>query len=68
MQRVEAMEKDISKALDALSQGIANNMEQLWDNQQELAKSLAEMSDELTVAIEEARNEKAESSRPRLQS
>ena len=66
-ERVLQMEEEMGKALDALSQGIANNVEQLWDNQKELAGAMAEMSDDFMAAIGETDNEKAESTRSRLQ-
>lgn len=67
VERVDTMEGEISEALNSLAKGLADNLGQVWDNQRELAKALAELSDDITVVVNGERDEKAASSRPVLQ-
>ena len=66
-ERVSNVESEVSTALNTISQGLATNIRQLWENQKELAKALAELSDDITVSVNGEVDEKAASSRTRLQ-
>lgn len=54
--RMKTLETSMQKALDTLSQGIADNIGQMWDNQKELSAALSEMSESTAKAIEEVRS------------
>lgn len=56
--RVDTIEEEISKALNTMSEGVANNFVQVWENQKELAKALDYMSN-CAMEENEADNEKA---------
>lgn len=53
---MKTLETSMQKALDTLSQGIADNIGQMWDNQKELSAALSEMSESTAKAIEEVRS------------
>lgn len=65
-ERVSRSKKGMESALNNLSQGLADNIEMLWNNQRELAAALSEMNETLVNSIEELRNEKRQSSRTPL--
>lgn len=62
IERVQSIEEEISKALNTLSQGVARNMDQMWENQRELVEALSEVSS--CIPVGEVSDEKRESPRP----
>ena len=60
-QKLQNLEESIQKALDTLSQGVADNIAQMWQNQTELSAAMSEMSESMSKALEEVRYAKGPS-------
>lgn len=57
-QKLTNLEASVQDALNTLSQGIADNIGQMWENQKEISAALTEMSESTAGVIKEMQNAK----------